>query len=228
MLHGRVVRPRGQGPMGNGATIVSIDPKLDRAYPEREGPAAGELPGCGRAARVRRDPGRRAAQGDLAGQPDPPHARATCSSRCRQHVASGQAVTSNNAPVVAGNISAGLASAAKTVAATYSFQNGSRVPIGPACAVAEVTPTLCDRLLQLSADPERRDRRSGPDRPARQPGPCLLLRGRELVRLRSEHVGHSEGGGDAVQAGRQRRFAFSSCAGTRPGGTTTSRPSSPT
>src|SRR4029077_11352793 len=37
-----------------------------------------------------------------------------------------------------GNIDSGLASAAKTLSQTYSYQNGSRAVIGPACAVADV------------------------------------------------------------------------------------------
>src|SRR4029077_13271696 len=37
-----------------------------------------------------------------------------------------------------GNIDAGMASAAKTVSQTYTYQNGSRAVIGPACAVADV------------------------------------------------------------------------------------------
>ena len=37
-----------------------------------------------------------------------------------------------------GNIDSGMASAAKTVSQSYTYQNGSRAVIGPACAVADV------------------------------------------------------------------------------------------
>jgi CO/xanthine dehydrogenase Mo-binding subunit len=140
MLHGRVVRPRGQGPMGNGATIVSIDPNSIAHIPNVKVLQQGNFLGV--VAPLEYDAIQAAAQLKVTWQDNPIlPTTGNLFKQIRQHVASGQAVTSNNAPVVAGNISAGLASAAKTVAATYSFQNGSRVPIGPACAVAEVTPT---------------------------------------------------------------------------------------
>jgi CO/xanthine dehydrogenase Mo-binding subunit len=135
MLHGRVVRPRGQGPFGTGAPIVSVD----------EG-SISHLPG----ARVVR-------QGDFLGVVAPKEYDAIQAAsqlkvtwkessilptpgglfkQMRAQDAAGLAkavFTVNN-----GNIDAGMAAAAKTVSQTYTYQNGSRAVIGPACAVADV------------------------------------------------------------------------------------------
>ena len=56
--------------------------ELDRTHPEREGPAEGELPRGRRTARVRRDPGRRAAEGQVRRTTRFCPATATSSSRC--------------------------------------------------------------------------------------------------------------------------------------------------
>jgi nicotinate dehydrogenase subunit B len=138
MLHGRVVRPRGQGPMGSGATIVSVDPSSISHIPNARVLQQGNFLGV--VAPHEFDAIQAAAQLKVTWQENPIlPTSGNLFKQIRSHVAAGQAVTSNNAPVVAGNIAAGLASAAHTVSATYSFQNGSRVPIGPACSVADVT-----------------------------------------------------------------------------------------
>jgi CO/xanthine dehydrogenase Mo-binding subunit len=135
MLHGRVVRPRGQGPFGTGAPILSVDEK-----------SISHLPG----ARVVR-------QGDFLGVIAPKEYDAIQAAsqlkvtwkessilptpgglykQMRAQDAAGLAkavFTVNN-----GNIDAGMAAAAKTVSQTYTYQNGSRAVIGPACAVADV------------------------------------------------------------------------------------------
>jgi nicotinate dehydrogenase subunit B len=135
MLHGRVVRPRGQGPFGTGAPIISVDES-----------SISQLPG----ARVVR-------QGDFLGVVAPREYDAIQAAsqlkvtwkessilptpgglykQMRAQDAAGlakAAFTVNN-----GNIDAGMAAAAKTVSQTYTYQNGSRAVIGPACAVADV------------------------------------------------------------------------------------------
>ena len=80
MLHGRVVRPRGQGAYGTGAPDRLGRRELDRAHPERP-VSAGRLPRRRRAARVRRDPGRGAAEGAWQETPRFPGA-GTSTSRC--------------------------------------------------------------------------------------------------------------------------------------------------
>ena len=72
MLHGRMVRPRGQGAYPYNSNVpVSVDANVDRAYPGRSGRAGQQLPRCCRAEGVRRDPGGCSAQGGVEHEPDP-------------------------------------------------------------------------------------------------------------------------------------------------------------
>ena len=48
--------------------------------------------------------------------------------------------TIHGLPITAGNVDSALASAAKVLAQSYRFAQQDSVPIGPTCAVAEVTP----------------------------------------------------------------------------------------
>ena len=66
MLHGRVVRPRGQRAYGVGAKPLAIDEFLDQGH-SRAHRAQGRLRRRGGGERVGRDPGGARAQGDLAG-----------------------------------------------------------------------------------------------------------------------------------------------------------------
>jgi CO/xanthine dehydrogenase Mo-binding subunit len=138
MIHGRVVRPRGQGPMGSGANIISVDEGSISHIPSAKVVRQGNFLGV--VAPHEYDAIQAAAQIKVVWQDNPIlPTTGNLFKQMRSHVASGQAVTSNEASVVSGNIGAGLASAAKTLSASYTFHNGSRVPIGPACAVADVT-----------------------------------------------------------------------------------------
>jgi nicotinate dehydrogenase subunit B len=135
MLHGRVVRPRGQGPFGTGAAIVSIDEssisRIAGARVVRQGDFLGVV------AEHEYDAIQAASQLKVTWKessilPTP----GGLFKQMRAQDAAGlakAAFTVNN-----GNIDAGMASAAKTVSQTYTYQNGSRAVIGPACAVADV------------------------------------------------------------------------------------------
>ena len=57
MLHGRVVRPRGQAALGQGATVLCIDKSSVAHIPGVHRRAEGQLRRRRRAARVERDPG---------------------------------------------------------------------------------------------------------------------------------------------------------------------------
>ena len=59
MLHGRVVRPRGQGAYGDGTSpkVLSVDESSIAHIPDVADRAEGQLPRRGRERRVRRDPG---------------------------------------------------------------------------------------------------------------------------------------------------------------------------
>ena len=137
MWHARVVRPRGQGPFGTGAPIVSLDPNSIAHVPGaqviRQGDflaviAPREFDAIQAAAQLK------VTWKDTATLPTP----GNLYKQMRAQDAAGQAkavFTVNN-----GNIDAGLKSAAKTVSSTYTYQNGTRGVIGPACAVADVKP----------------------------------------------------------------------------------------
>jgi nicotinate dehydrogenase subunit B len=135
MLHGRVVRPRGQGPFGTGAPIVSVDESSIRhiagARVVRQGDFLGVI------APREYDAIQAAAQLKVTWKESailPTPGGLFKQMRAQDSAGLGKAVfTVNN-----GNIDAGLAAAAKKVSQTYTYQNGSRAVIGPACAVADV------------------------------------------------------------------------------------------
>ena len=137
MIHARVVRPRGQGPFGTGAQIVSLDPSsishIPGAQVVRQGDflavvAPHEYDAIQAAAILKvtwKDSPILPTPGNLWKQ-----------MRAQDSAGQAKAVfTVNN-----GSVEAGLKAAAKTVSATYSYQNGTRGVIGPACCVADVKP----------------------------------------------------------------------------------------
>ena len=69
MLHGRVVRPRGQAAYGQGAKPLSVDESVDQEHPGRAGRPQGRLRRRRRAERVRRDPGGGPAEGQVGREP---------------------------------------------------------------------------------------------------------------------------------------------------------------
>ena len=81
MLHGRVVRPRGQGAYGDGTApkIALGRRELDQAHPGRAGRPHERLPRRRRADGVRRDPGGGAAEGEVGRPAAARRASATCS-----------------------------------------------------------------------------------------------------------------------------------------------------
>jgi CO/xanthine dehydrogenase Mo-binding subunit len=138
MLHGRVVRPRGQGPYGFGIPIVSVDAKSIKDIPGAKVIQSGNFLGV--VAPKEYDAIQAAAQlkvvwkesNTLAGSGNLWNAY-------RAQDAAGLAPAKVSAQV--GNVDKALASAAKTVTATYKYHYNGHMPIGPCCAVAAVTPT---------------------------------------------------------------------------------------
>jgi nicotinate dehydrogenase subunit B len=135
MIHGRVVRPRGQGPFGTGAPILSLDESSIKHIPGAQVLRQGDFLAV--VAPKEYDAIQAAAQlkvtwKDTAILPTPGNLWKQM--RAQDSAGLAKAVfTVNN-----GNIDAGLKSAVKTVSQTYSYQNGSRAVIGPACCVADV------------------------------------------------------------------------------------------
>jgi nicotinate dehydrogenase subunit B len=135
MIHGRVVRPRGQGPFGTGAPIISVDESSIKNIPGARVLRQGDFLGV--VAPREYDAIQAASQlkvtwKESATLPTP----GGLYKQMRAQDAAGLAQA--RFVVNTGNIDAGMASAAKSVSQTYTYQNGSRAVIGPACCVADV------------------------------------------------------------------------------------------
>jgi len=138
MLHGRVVRPRGQGAYGAGtaAEILSVDESSIRGFGDARVVrrndflgvvASHEYDAIQAAAELKvvyANPPRMAGNGDVYGQ-------------MRVFDSAGLAPASLQQDV--GDVDTAIAAAAHSVAASYSFDYQAHVPIGPSCAVADVT-----------------------------------------------------------------------------------------
>jgi len=135
MVHGRVVRPRGQGPFGTGAPIVSVDEKSIAHIPGakvlRQGDflaviAPKEYDAIQAAAQLKvtwKESPMLPTSGNLFGK-----------MRADDSAGSAKAAFRTNT----GNVEAALKSAATTVSQSYSYHYGGRAVIGPSCAVADV------------------------------------------------------------------------------------------
>ena len=129
MLHGRVVRPRGQGAVRVGRADHLGRRELDRHIPGRPGRPEGELPGRRRAEGVRRDPGRRQLKVTWADRPNASGERRLFAEMRAQDSAG---LDRPELQVIdRGNIDAALASAANVVSRTYAWPTNSHPPIGP-------------------------------------------------------------------------------------------------
>jgi CO/xanthine dehydrogenase Mo-binding subunit len=135
MLHGRVVRPRGQGPFGTGAPIVSVDEKsiahIPGAKVVRQGDflavvAPKEYDAIQAAAQLRvtwKESPMLPTSGNLFGK-----------MRADDSAGLAKAAFRTNT----GNVDTALASAASKISSSYAYHYGGRAVIGPSCAVADV------------------------------------------------------------------------------------------
>ena len=139
MLHGRVVRPRGQAAYGTGAPIVSIDPTSIAGIQGAKVVQKGNFLGV--VAPHEYDAIQAAAILKAAWQEtDTLPGNGNIFAQMRAQDAAG--LTTNVIKVsVGGDVNAALASAAKVVSATYSYSYNSHSPIGPNCAIVDVGPT---------------------------------------------------------------------------------------
>jgi nicotinate dehydrogenase subunit B len=138
MLHGRVVRPRGQGGYGDGTapTLISVDES-----------SIAHIPGAkviryenflGVVAPKEYDAIQAAAQLKAKYAPMPPIAAVgNLFAQMRKHDSAGLAPA--RIGFNAGNVDTALASAAKTVVQSYGYHYTGHMPIGPSCCVADVT-----------------------------------------------------------------------------------------
>jgi nicotinate dehydrogenase subunit B len=147
MLHGRVVRPRGQGAYGSGAKLLSLDESSVEHIPGVQVVRRGDFVGV--VAPNEYDAIQAAAQLKIKWA-DPPTIAGSGNfwKQAREHDAAGKAPArpgsigaqygAKYGPV--GDVDAALKSAAKVVSQTYSYAYQAHVPIGPQVAIADVTP----------------------------------------------------------------------------------------
>jgi nicotinate dehydrogenase subunit B len=140
MLHGRIVRPRGQGAYGDGTApaILSVDSSSISHIPGAQVVQYGNK-FLGVVAAKEYDAIQAAAQLKVKWADMPPIADVgNLWNQMRKHDSAGLAP----ARIVfnTGNIESGLASAAHTVVQSYKYHYTGHLPIGPSCCVADVTP----------------------------------------------------------------------------------------
>ena len=135
MLHGRVVRPRGQGAYGTGAEIVSIDRSSIKGIPGIQVVQKGNFLGV--VGPREYDVIQAAAQLKVTFKDNPIlPSSGNLWKRMREQDTAGKARAAYALNI--GNVDNALKSAAKTVSATYTYGFNGRMPIGPCCAVADV------------------------------------------------------------------------------------------
>jgi nicotinate dehydrogenase subunit B len=137
MLHGRIVRPRGQGAWGTGAPIISVDENSIKSIANVQIVRKGDFLGV--VAPKEYDAIQAAAQLKVKWQDSPvlPSAGGLFA-QMRKHDSAGLAPATLS--VNTGNVDAAFASAAQKVSASFSYPYNSHAPIGPTCAVADVKP----------------------------------------------------------------------------------------
>jgi CO/xanthine dehydrogenase Mo-binding subunit len=139
MLHGRIVRPRGQGAYGDGTApaIISVDESSIKNIPGARVLRRNNFLGV--VAPKEYDAIQAAAQLKVKWADMPPvSSSGDIWKQMRSFDSAGKAPARIAAQT--GNFDSGFASAAKTVTASYMHHYQGHMPIGPACAVADVTP----------------------------------------------------------------------------------------
>jgi nicotinate dehydrogenase subunit B len=135
MMHGRVVRPRGQAGYGTGAPVVAVDESSIKGIAGARVVRAGDFVGV--VAPKEYDAIQAAAQLKVTWKDNPIlSSTGNLWSAMRKQDSAGQApaaVTLDD-----GDVDKALRSAAKVVKQTYMFHYNGHMPIGPCCAVADV------------------------------------------------------------------------------------------
>jgi nicotinate dehydrogenase subunit B len=149
MLHGRVVRPRGQRAYGTGAPIVSVDAGSVAHIPDVQILRRGDFIGV--VAPKEYDAIQAAALLKVrwAAAPEALPGNGNEYGAFRAYDKAGKTVAytgSLNGEQDFGNVDTAMASAAHVVAGTYGWPTNVHTPIGPQCSIADVTPQGC-RIL---------------------------------------------------------------------------------
>jgi nicotinate dehydrogenase subunit B len=138
MLHGRVVRPRGQALFGAGAPVVSVDESSIKNIPGARLVRKGNFLGV--VAPREYDAIQAAAQLKVVWA-DPPKALPGSANEfkgMRALDSAGKSVQSYR--INTGDVDSALASAAHVVTGTFGWPSNIHTPIGPQCTIADVTP----------------------------------------------------------------------------------------
>jgi CO/xanthine dehydrogenase Mo-binding subunit len=134
MVHGRVVRPRGQGAYGTGVKVVSIDESSIKHLPNVKIVRRDDLVAV--VAPHEYDAIQAAAQLKVRFQESPIlPGDGNIVHQLRAQDAAGQ---TQQTVTTSGNVDSALAAAARVLAQTYTYDYQMHAPIGPACAVAAV------------------------------------------------------------------------------------------
>ena len=133
MLHGRIVRPRGQGAYGAGARIASVDASSIANIPGARVVRKGDFLGV--VAAQEWDAVRAADQLKVAWQMPP---RLPEPGKLFDAMRSSR--TTDSVIVEAGDVPAALAKAAHVASATYYGPYQAHAPFAPSCALADVNP----------------------------------------------------------------------------------------
>jgi nicotinate dehydrogenase subunit B len=150
MLHGRVVRPRGQGAYGTGTApaIVSVDESSIKHIPGAQIVRTGDFLGV--VAPKEYDAIQAAAQLKVKWADMPPiRPVGNLFKGMRDDDSAGKAPA--RIAVNQGDVDAGLKSATKTLIQSYKYHYTGHLPIGPSCCVADVTPNGA-RIFSNSQD----------------------------------------------------------------------------
>jgi nicotinate dehydrogenase subunit B len=138
MLHGRIVRPRGQGAYGDGSNpqLLSVDAASIGHIPNVKVVQRGNFLGV--VAPLEYDAIQAAAELKATWAPMPAlPSSGNLWSQMRAQDAAGQAPASVAAE--SGDVDTALASAAHVVSETYTYHYNGHLPIGPSCCLADVT-----------------------------------------------------------------------------------------
>ena len=210
---GHAARPRRPAPRPgrvpyNSNVAISVDEKLDRPHPERAGDPGRRLPRRRRAEGVRRDPGGRAAEGHYNDNPILPG-----NGNLWKRYARARTRRPDPARVSAqtGDVDAALQSAAKTSSGSFAHHYQGHMPIGPACAIADVQQRPRDDLQQHAerAEPRHRAGARAGAAPAARRSASLFYEGSGSFGNGASHVRHGRGGGDHVEGvGKPVRVQF--------------------
>jgi nicotinate dehydrogenase subunit B len=133
MLHGRIVRPRGQGAYGSGARALSIDESSIKDIPGARVVRKGDFIGV--VAEREWDAVKAARALKVVWRQD-----ATLPGNAGLHEAMRAAKTTDTVVVDKGDLASGFARAVHVASATYHLPYQAHVPFGPNCAVADVGP----------------------------------------------------------------------------------------